>query len=83
MRRTRPCDSKVVNLVIIKSSRKILSFTRRKIKSFRTAPPKKKVSKDQLEADKQDEKVEAIQVNNNKHCEVLVSFSDTYKTLWK
>ena len=36
--------------------------SRRKLNSFRTAPPKQKVSKEQLEAEKQDEKVEAIKV---------------------
>ena len=61
----------------MKSSRMKLSFvkicsTRRKSKSFRTAPPKKKLSKDLLQADKQDEKVEAIQVKKKKLKMVLI-----------
>ena len=41
---------------------KRIARSRRKLSSFRTAPPKQKVSKEQLEAEKQDEKVEAIKV---------------------
>ena len=41
--------------------------SRRKLNSFRTAPPKQKVSKEQLEAEKQDEKVEAIKVKRKRY----------------
>ena len=46
-------------------SREATTRARRKLNSFSVAPPKKKVSKDELEADKQDEKVEAIKVKKN------------------
>ena len=58
---------------------------RRKLKSFSTIPPRKKISKDELEANRQDEKVEAIKVckdNYKKMMNEMYLTLDTKRKIW-